>query len=94
MDYLKIDGIFVKDIVEDPIDHAMVKSINEIGHVMGMQTIAEFVENDIIKGMLKEIGIDYVQGYGIAKPIPLEELLDSIDQGSNNVIKFQKRSKI
>ncbi len=75
VDYLKIDGIFVKDIADDPIDHAMVKSINEIGHVMGMHTIAEFVENDVIKGMLKEIGVDYVQGYGIHKPQPLNELV-------------------
>jgi diguanylate cyclase (GGDEF)-like protein/PAS domain S-box-containing protein len=73
VDYLKIDGMFVKDIVDDPIDHAMVKSINEIGHVMGMKTIAEFVENDMIKGMLKEIGVDYVQGYGVGKPEPLEK---------------------
>ena len=54
----------------------MVKSINEIGHVMGMQTIAEFVENDMIKGMLKEIGVDYAQGYGIGKPRPFDELLE------------------
>jgi diguanylate cyclase (GGDEF)-like protein len=75
VDYLKIDGMFVKDIAVDPIDHAMVKSINEIGSVMGMQTIAEFVENDVIKGMLKEIGVNYVQGYGIGKPQPLNDLL-------------------
>ena len=75
VDYLKIDGLFVKDIVDDRIDHAMVKSINEIGHVMGMKTIAEFVENDMIKGMLKEIGVNYAQGYGIGKPHPFEELL-------------------
>jgi diguanylate cyclase (GGDEF)-like protein/PAS domain S-box-containing protein len=75
VDYLKIDGMFVRDIIDDPIDHAMVKSINEIGHVMGMKTIAEFVENDVIKGMLKEIGVDYGQGYGISKPQPLEELI-------------------
>ncbi|MFT5349493.1 MAG: EAL domain-containing protein (putative c-di-GMP-specific phosphodiesterase class I), partial [Gammaproteobacteria bacterium] len=81
VDYLKIDGMFVKDIVDDPIDHAMVKSINEIGHVMGMKTIAEFVENDVIKGMLKEIGVDYAQGYGIGKPQPFDELLAR----SNNV---------
>ena len=65
VDYLKIDGMFVKDMVDDSIDHAMVKSINDIGHVMGMKTIAEFVENDEIKGMLREIGVDYAQGYGI-----------------------------
>jgi diguanylate cyclase (GGDEF)-like protein/PAS domain S-box-containing protein len=75
VDYLKIDGMFVKDIADDRIDHAMVKSINEIGHVMGMKTIAEFVENDLIRGMLKEIGVDYGQGYGIAKPEPIENLL-------------------
>jgi len=82
VDYLKIDGMFVKDIDEDPIDHAMVKSINEVGQVMGMKTIAEFVENDVIKGMLKEIGVNYVQGYSIGKPQPLDELLGR----SNNVI--------
>ena len=75
VNYLKIDGMFVKDIVDDPIDHAMVKSINEIGQVMGMQTIAEFVENDEIKGMLREIGVNYAQGYGIGKPQPFDKLL-------------------
>ena len=79
VDYLKIDGMFVKDIVNEPINHAMVKSINEIGHVMGMQTIAEFVEDDIIKGMLKEIGVNFVQGFGIAKPQPFIELLNRVD---------------
>jgi EAL domain-containing protein (putative c-di-GMP-specific phosphodiesterase class I) len=77
VDYLKIDGMFVKDIVDDPIDHAMVKSINEIGQIMGMQTIAEFVENDEIKGMLRDIGVNYAQGFGISKPLPFEELLQT-----------------
>ena len=76
MDFIKIDGIFVKDMVDDPIDHAMVKSINEIGHLMGMQTIAEFVENDEIKGMLKELGVDYIQGYGVHKPQPFEDVIN------------------
>jgi diguanylate cyclase (GGDEF)-like protein len=75
VDYLKIDGMFVRDIIEDPIDHAMVKSINEIGQVMGMRTIAEFVENDVIVGMLTEIGVNYAQGYGVGEPRPFEELL-------------------
>jgi len=87
VDYLKIDGMFVKDIVDDPIDHAMVKSINEIGQVMGMQTIAEFVENDVIKGMLKEIGVNYGQGFGIGKPLLLDELLrKSRNPGSSDQI--------
>mgnify|MGYP003384287962 FL=1 len=83
VDYLKIDGMFVKGLVHDPIDHAMVKSINEIGQIMGMKTIAEFVENDEIKGMLREIGVNYVQGYGINKPQPFEHLL----QQSGEVLK-------
>ena len=74
VDYLKIDGMFVKDMVTDPIDHAMVKSINDIGHVMGMKTIAEFVENDAIIDLLAEIGVDYLQGYGIEKPLPVSEI--------------------
>jgi diguanylate cyclase (GGDEF)-like protein len=73
VDYLKIDGSFVKDIVDDPIDEAMVRSINEIGHVMGKETIAEFVENEQILDKLYEIGIDYAQGFGVYMPIPLEE---------------------
>ncbi|MBL1142509.1 MAG: EAL domain-containing protein [Proteobacteria bacterium] len=75
VDYLKIDGLFVKDIVNDPIDYALVKSINEVGHILNVKTIAEFVENHETKGMLKAIGVDYVQGYGIAKPVNFEKLL-------------------
>ena len=66
--------MFVKDMITDPIDYAMVKSINDIGHVMGMKTIAEFVENDAIKDQLTAIGVDYVQGYGIEKPLPASEI--------------------
>lgn len=73
VDYLKIDGAFVKEIVTDRIDNAMVKSINEIAHVMGKRTVAEFVENDAILKKLEEIGVDYAQGYGIAVPLPLDE---------------------
>ncbi|MFT6269916.1 MAG: diguanylate cyclase (GGDEF)-like protein/PAS domain S-box-containing protein [Alphaproteobacteria bacterium] len=75
VDYLKIDGMFVKGIVDDPIDYAMLKSINEIGQVMGMQTIAEFVENDEIRDMLSAVGVDYGQGYGLGRPRPLKDLV-------------------
>lgn len=71
VDFLKIDGGFVKDILDDPIDRAMVEAIHNIGHVMGLQTIAEYVENDAIADVLREIGIDFVQGFGIEKPSPL-----------------------
>ena len=66
--YLKIDGVFTKEIVKDKVSYAMVKSINEIGHVMGLKTIAEFTENKEILDALKEIGVDYAQGYFIHKP--------------------------
>jgi EAL domain-containing protein (putative c-di-GMP-specific phosphodiesterase class I) len=76
VDFLKIDGIFVKDMLVDKIDRAMVKSIHEIGHVMGMKTIAEFVEDDGIRNMLKTLGVDYAQGYGIHKPQLFQEILN------------------
>lgn len=76
VDYLKIDGVFVRDMINDPIDHAMVKSINEIGHVTGMKTIAEFVENDTIREKLAEIGVDYAQGYGVSVPVEIEKLAE------------------
>jgi diguanylate cyclase (GGDEF)-like protein/PAS domain S-box-containing protein len=75
VDILKIDGMFVKDMINDPIDEAMVKSINDVGHVMGMETIAEFVENDEIRDRLVEMGIDYGQGYGLGKPVPIDEII-------------------
>jgi diguanylate cyclase (GGDEF)-like protein len=74
VDFLKIDGLFVKDILEDKIDWTMVKAINEVGHVMNKKTIAEFVENQNIFELLKALGVNYAQGYGIAKPLPLREL--------------------
>jgi len=73
VDFLKIDGAFVKNMVNDPIDYAMVNSINQIGHVMNLKTIAEFVEDDDILQKLKEIGVDYAQGYAICKPYPLTD---------------------
>jgi diguanylate cyclase (GGDEF)-like protein len=75
VDYLKIDGVFVKDCHEDPIHKAMVRSINEVGHVMGKKTIAEFVENEDIRATLVEIGVDYVQGYAIGKPVPFADVV-------------------
>jgi len=68
VDFLKIDGSFVKEILHDPIDREMVRSINEIGHLTGKKTIAEFAENEEIITMLKGMGVDYAQGYGVAEP--------------------------
>jgi diguanylate cyclase (GGDEF)-like protein len=68
VDFLKIDGSFVREILRDPIDREMVRSINEIGHLTGKLTIAEFAENAEIIQMLTSLGVDYAQGYGIAQP--------------------------
>jgi diguanylate cyclase (GGDEF)-like protein/PAS domain S-box-containing protein len=68
VDFLKIDGSFVKDLLHDPIDREMVRSINEIGHLTGKLTIAEFAENQEIIDMLRSIGVDYAQGYGVSMP--------------------------
>ena len=75
VDYLKIDGSFVKDMLHDPANRAMVEMIHHIGHVMGKQTIAEFVESQAIVEALREIGVDYAQGYALARPVPLEDYL-------------------
>lgn len=74
VDFVKIDGAFIRDLHRDNSDYMMVRSINEMAHLMGKRTIAEYVENDEILARLREIGIDYAQGYGIEKPRPLSTL--------------------
>jgi EAL domain-containing protein (putative c-di-GMP-specific phosphodiesterase class I) len=76
VDYLKIAGDFIRDIVDDPVDHAMVDAVNQIGHVMGIATVAESVESQAILERLHEIGVDYGQGLGIEAPRPLHEVLE------------------
>jgi EAL domain-containing protein (putative c-di-GMP-specific phosphodiesterase class I) len=75
IDYLKIDGIFIRDLENDKMDAAIVKSINQMAQVMGKKTIAEFVENEAINQILAEIGVDYAQGYHFGKPVPMEMLV-------------------
>lgn len=75
IDYLKIDGAFVKDILNNKADVAIVKSMNEIAHSLGLATIAEYVESDEIREVLKTIGVDFAQGYAVHKPSPLSELV-------------------
>ena len=72
VDYLKLDGCFVKNMVLDNIDHAMVKAINEVGQTMSIRTIAEFVEDGETLNALRQIGVDYAQGYCVSKPVPIE----------------------
>ena len=77
VDYLKIDGSFVRDMVDDPMDAAMVAAINQVGHVMGLKTIAEFVETDAALEKLREMGVDFVQGFVIERPRPIQDLFQA-----------------
>jgi diguanylate cyclase (GGDEF)-like protein/PAS domain S-box-containing protein len=72
VDFLKIDGIFVRDLATNAINRAMVKAINEVGHVMGIRTVAEYVENDLILAQVRDIGVDYAQGYAVGQLRPLQ----------------------
>ena len=72
---VKIDGNFVRDLVTDPVDRAMVESVNRIAHEMGLRTVAEFVESDQTLRCLNRIGVDYAQGYAIGRPEPFEDWL-------------------
>ena len=71
IDYLKIDGAFVRNITTNELDCAIVESVNRVGHVVGLKTIAEFVETDEVGQRLQQIGVDYAQGYGLHRPEPL-----------------------
>ena len=82
IDYLKIDGSFVHNILTDKVSESMVAAINQVGHIMGLVTVAEFVETIEIRNKLIEIGVDFVQGYGIGKPITLKQQLQDIRQVS------------
>jgi len=76
VDYLKIDGAFVKDILKDETDAAMVEAINQIGHIMGLKTVAEYVESDDILAKVRVMGIDYAQGFSLHVPCPLTDFFD------------------
>lgn len=79
VDFIKIDGVFVRDMADDPMDQAIVEAINRIAHILGLETVAEFVENATIVERLRAIGVDYAQGYFVAKP---EALLKAPDKPS------------
>jgi len=74
VDFLKIDGAFVHDIASNPVDRSMVEAIHRIGHQMGLKTVAEYVDSDQTLAVLRQIGVDYVQGNGVHCPEPLETL--------------------
>jgi diguanylate cyclase (GGDEF)-like protein/PAS domain S-box-containing protein len=90
VDYLKIDGSFVHNMVSNKIDHAMVAAINQVGHIMGIKTVAEHVENEEIISKLQHLNVDFVQGYGIARPAPIEEF--NYEDLSNQEQKIKRRA--
>jgi diguanylate cyclase (GGDEF)-like protein/PAS domain S-box-containing protein len=73
VDKIKIDGVFVRDIARNPVDYAMVEAISRVGKVMGIQTVAEFVEDQETLSLLRQAGVDFAQGYAVARPAPLLE---------------------
>lgn len=89
VDYVKVDGVFIKEVVKDEVASAMVEAIVRLAGVMEIQTVAEFVENNEIALKIQELGIDYAQGYGIAKPSPLEITLESKIATSAGVLQLK-----
>ena len=75
VDYLKIDGAFIRDLDKSEVDHALVSSMKETAAFLGVKTVAEFVENRAVLDKLREIGVDYVQGFHFGQPLPIEALL-------------------
>lgn len=90
IDFLKIDGQFVREIAEDPVSNAIVAAINQMSHAMGLKTIAEFVESTAVKTQLKSIGVDYGQGFGISKPRPLARQLDLLFERISRVRNIER----
>jgi diguanylate cyclase (GGDEF)-like protein len=76
VDLIKIDGLFVRGVAHDPMDLAIVRSINDIAHEMGKLTVAEFVESREILHIVRRIGVDYVQGHAIGRAEPLSRFLE------------------
>lgn len=92
VDYLKIDGSLVKNIVDDSVDREMVRAINDIGHTVGAKTIAEFVEDDATVRILRDMGVDYAQGYGLQRPEPLEGLVEQLPGSQGDLNEWRKAS--
>jgi diguanylate cyclase (GGDEF)-like protein/PAS domain S-box-containing protein len=88
--HVKIDGSFVRDMLNDPIDLALVKAINDISSSLDKLSVAEYVENKEIFYALKEIGVDYGQGYFIARPIPIEKVKAELENILNNKVFYQQ----
>lgn len=85
VDYLKIDGAFVRDIASNPFDRAIVASMVQVARSIGVRTVAEFVEDEVVLGIVRELGVDFGQGYGIARPQALDGLFDASSPGADSL---------
>lgn len=85
VDMVKIDGSFIREVDADPVSLALLKSINEIAHLLGKATVAEWVENAATCRILRSIGVDYAQGYYCGRPAPLDERLPWVDPGMSSI---------
>ncbi len=91
VDYLKIDGCFTRNIHDDAMDYALVESINQIGHILGMQTVAEYVDSEIKLNQLLKIGVDYAQGFYLDQPKPFELFTRLLEQTGNQAVSTAPR---
>ena len=76
VDFLKIDGQFISHITQDPVNRSMVEAISKVGRALGIATVAECVESEAMLAELKRIGVDFAQGFYLAKPLPVSQLPD------------------
>jgi EAL domain-containing protein (putative c-di-GMP-specific phosphodiesterase class I) len=88
--HVKIDGSFVRDMLNDPIDLALVKAINDISRSLDKYSVAEYVENKELFTTLRDIGVDYGQGYFIARPVPVEKINDELEKIYQNKSIYQQ----
>ena len=94
VDFLKIDGMFIKDIVNNPVDRVMIQATQSIANVMNLITIAEYVEDNEILNVLRTIGVHYAQGYGIGLPAPLHSIITSFSAVSSDLVMKQTSNSI
>jgi EAL domain-containing protein (putative c-di-GMP-specific phosphodiesterase class I) len=83
VDTLKIDGSFIRDITENRISESMVAAITQVAKVMGLETVAEYVENKKTKALVTKLGVDFAQGHAIGKPAALEQVLNEMSRNTH-----------
>jgi EAL domain-containing protein (putative c-di-GMP-specific phosphodiesterase class I) len=91
-DYIKLDGSFIQNLHKDNVDQTLVRSIIQVIQALGKKAVAEYVENEEILTILKSMGIDFVQGYHIGYPMPVEKILQQLQAPSSNRFSSSQRA--